>query len=248
MADLIRSAKQASEWTQNEIPAASDVILNNVSPPAGELSKWDRQFFSYLREAESSEKSALDDFAVFILSLLRYDWDDRFIRTKKETTSYMGGKLIVAQANVSLLTEDYDILLIQNNKHRTSTEDPEPKLIADCIAAFAHNHSGKYKAGLPTPKAQTIVGISMIGTAPIFYRLLVAASLLDDLVSSTYPAEKTVVLRYIPSVPNQVQYQYEGMRPLDNRRVVFQCFEALKGVVLGHKLGDGWAAQDAEQQ
>jgi hypothetical protein len=112
MADLLRSAKLASEWTQNEIhafnieiqtvdvptffnitelPAAavSDVILNNVRPPAGELSKWDRQFFSYLREAESSEKSALDDFAVFILSLLRYD---RFIRTKKKMTFYMGGE------------------------------------------------------------------------------------------------------------------------------------------------------------
>jgi hypothetical protein len=104
---------------------------------------------------------------------LRYDWDDRFIRIKKKTTFYMGGKLMIAQANVTLLTEDYNILLIQNNKviflkerrhrfhilwlttlqHRASTEDPEPKLIADCIAALAHNHSAKYKAGLPTPKA-----------------------------------------------------------------------------------------------
>ncbi|KAF8183432.1 hypothetical protein BJ912DRAFT_1044019 [Pholiota molesta] len=255
-ADRTEDAAMDSEWTQNEIcafnievetvdvptffnitelPAAtvSDVILNNLNlrPPTDKLSKSYRQFFQYLREAETAEESALDDFAAFILSLLHYYDKGRFIRREKKTTFYMGGKLIIAEANVSLVNEKYDVLLVQNNKDPISTEDVKPKLIADCIAAFAQNHLRKVKVGLPTPEAQTVFGISMLGTAPFFYRIPVSTSLLDALVTSTYPAEKTVVFRYIPRVPDQAQYRYEGMRPLDNRRIVFRCFEALKGLI-----------------
>ena len=71
-------------------------------------------------------------------------------------------------------------------------------------------------------------GITMIGTAPIFYRIPVSTQLLDALVTSTYPKEETVVFRFTPPVADEGAYFSEGMRPLDNRRVVLQCFEAFK--------------------
>jgi hypothetical protein len=42
----------------------------------------------------------------------------------------------------------------------------------------------------------------MVGSAPIFYRIPVTTTLLNALMTATYPAEETVVLRYIPPVPD----------------------------------------------
>ena len=72
----------------------------------------------------------------------------------------------------------------------------------------------------------------MAGSAPIFYRIPVTVALLDALVTGTYPAEETVVLRYIPSVSNPEGYRNRGMRPLDNRRVVLQCLESFKAFLV----------------
>ena len=44
-------------------------------------------------------------------------------------------------------------------------------------------------------------------------------------MTATYPAEETVVLRYIPPVPNPETYRDLGMRSLGNGRIVSQCFE-----------------------
>ena len=72
----------------------------------------------------------------------------------------------------------------------------------------------------------------MIGTAPIFYRILVTVRLLEALATATYSQEKTIVLKFIPPVPNQEQYRDDGMHPLANRQTVLQCFEAFKTVIV----------------
>jgi len=72
----------------------------------------------------------------------------------------------------------------------------------------------------------------MIGTAPIFYRIPVTTALLRALSTASYPQEETTVLKFIPLVPNQHRYRIDGMRPLDNRRIILQCFEAFKAVIV----------------
>ena len=69
-------------------------------------------------------------------------------------------------------------------------------------------------------------------TALTFYRIHVTTALVDALAASTYPQEETMVLRFIPPVPNQELYSTEGMHPLANRRSVFQCLEAFKSVIV----------------
>ena len=54
----------------------------------------------------------------------------------------------------------------------------------------------------------------MIGTAPIFYRILVTVRLLEALATATYPQEQTIVPRFIS---NQEWYRDDGMHPLANR-------------------------------
>jgi hypothetical protein len=98
MANIIRSARSGSDWSENELvafniridtvdaatffgnaslppPSVSPVILNHIRMPAGPLAKTDWQFFQYLRHASTR----VDDFAAFILRLLGYDDSERLI-------------------------------------------------------------------------------------------------------------------------------------------------------------------------
>ena len=69
-------------------------------------------------------------------------------------------------------------------------------------------------------------------TAPIFYRIHVTTALVDGVAVLAYPQKETMVLRFIPPVPNQELYNTEGMHPLANRRSVFQRLEAFKAVIV----------------
>lgn len=80
--------------------------------------------------------------------------------------------------------------------------------------------------------SQIIPAIAMVGISPVFYRIIVTTALIDALVTSAYPKETTTALRHVLPVPDPHNYATEGMRPLENRRVVFQCLEAFKNIVI----------------
>ncbi|KAF8814383.1 hypothetical protein BYT27DRAFT_7266192 [Phlegmacium glaucopus] len=253
MANLVRSATSGSNWTTKELLAfnirvadatlpaffastelppvsVSPTILNNLHIPDGHLSKTDRHFFQYLKTAEqaTSEESAVADFAAFILGMLDYDDEDRFIRLRKEISFYMAGQRVDAKADVCVMNDLDYLLLVQEDKRQQSSDDPEPQLIAEAIAAYYQNNFRRTRAGLPALPVILMPGITMVGTAPIFYRIPVLPQLLEALVTSTYPKEVTVVLKFVPPVVNKETYFSEGMRPLANRLIVLQCFEAFK--------------------
>lgn len=234
-----------------ELPPApvSPAILNNLYIPDGHLAKSDRQFFQYLRAAENatSEESAVGDFAAFILRMLDYDDEDRVIRLRKDISFYMAGESVDAKTDVCVMN-DFDLLLVQEDKvsvleimndsstglslitsqRNGSFDDPEPQLIAEIIAAFYQNNFRRTRAGLPALPRTLMPGITMVGTSPIFYRIPVSTQLLDALVTASFPEDETVVLKFIPPVPNVERYFSDGMRALENRRIVLQCFEAFK--------------------
>ncbi|KAF8964281.1 hypothetical protein BDZ97DRAFT_1660604 [Flammula alnicola] len=257
MATLVRSAKSGSSWTKNEllafnisvVPATvpaffgrtelppapvSPTILNNLVMPDEHLPKSDRQFFQYLKVAEeaTSEESAVDDFAAFILRMLDYDDEDRLIRLRKEISFYMAGKRVDAKADVCVMNDSDYLLLVHEGKRGESTEDPEPQLIAEAIAAFYQNNFRRTRAGLPALPPTLMLGITMVGTAPIFYRIPVSTKLLDALVTASFPEDETIVLKCIPPVCAVESYFSDGMRPLDNRHIVLQCFEAFKASIV----------------
>jgi len=47
-----------------------------------------------------------------------------------------------------------------------------------------------------------------------------------------YLATPTVVLAHIPEIPRPTRRLSEGMRPLDNRHIILQCYEAFKQFVV----------------
>jgi len=277
MANLIRSAKSGSDWTQNDLrafnitiqrvdstvffgspdlpqPAVSQVVLQNERKPNNvQLDKPDRQFFSLLNAAERGfEESAVDDFAVHVFRMMGYDDNgDRIIRTRKAIQLFMCGHKVVAQTDVCVMEENlFQYLLIQEDRvcrtigmfvstspnpssqRSESYNDPVPQLVAEAIAAFSSNNHRKSVANVPQDAHALMRGITMVGTTAMFYRIPVTQQLVDAVAIGAYPAEETVISQFIPPVPALGSYPEDGMRPLVNRHIVFQCSEAFKFVSL----------------
>ena len=70
-----------------------------------------------------------------------------------------------------------------------------------------------------------MAGVTMVGTAPYFYRVLITEALLTAVETVSFPNEETVVLRFIPPVPDM-----DRMYPMECglRRIVVSSSNALK--------------------
>ncbi|KAH9175795.1 hypothetical protein EDB89DRAFT_1847206, partial [Lactarius sanguifluus] len=114
------------------------------------------------------------------------------------------------------------------HKRPLSRDQAEPQLVAEALAAFHTNNSGRIAMGLPPLPSKRYLGIVMVGVAPCFYKITITRALQDAVRLSQFPDEETIVQRFIPPVPNMDTFLQRGMLPLDNRRICFQCFEALR--------------------
>ncbi len=74
-------------------------------------------------------------------------------------------------------------------------------------------------------------GITMVGTAPTFYKIPVTKDLLQHVAQGTYPPDPTHVTFCQPPVPRPARRYSEGMKPLDNRQQILSCYEAFRMVV-----------------
>ena len=75
------------------------------------------------------------------------------------------------------------------------------------------------------------IGIVTIGSAPFFYKIAITQALVDMVMKSQCPAQETIFERFIPPVKDVDDFVRDGMLTLDNRRVCFQCYEALRGLL-----------------
>ena len=116
-----------------------------------------------------------------------------------------------------------------------SGNQPEPQLIAGAIAALHGYNRALEAAGLPLLQSKTFPGITMNGTAPMFYKIPVTSDLLHSLATLKYPSQVTTVERLIPPVPLLGRLENDGMKPLVNRRIILQCFEAFKRFVVSFR-------------
>jgi hypothetical protein len=150
MANLIRSAKSGSNWGINELiafnievvdvdaatffgnatlpqPMVSSVILDYLNEPAVALSKSDMDFFAYLEDAMAippGEESLVDDFAAFVLKMMRYDEGRRVIHLRKEMGFEMCGERVDAKTDVCVMERSGPgakyLLLVQEDKVRSA--------------------------------------------------------------------------------------------------------------------------------
>ncbi|KAJ7775618.1 hypothetical protein DFH07DRAFT_799221 [Mycena maculata] len=214
---------------------AHPVLMSNETLPAGLISKDDRRFFGYLRDVTHrfplgpATDSAVDDLTAFLLRMLDYDEPRGLVHQRMELDLTMCSQRVTAKPDVVIMNDQDYILLVQ---HYTPEAEAEPQLIAAAIAAHYENNRHRRTLGLPTVTAKVFAGIIMIGTAPTFYQIPVSEALVEAVDRGQYPPAATAVRKLIPPVHNLTDHFYDGMAPLANRRIIFQCLGAFRPFVV----------------
>lgn len=182
------------------------------------------------------EESAVDDLSRELLRTLGFETDDYVIRTRHLLHLRMCGNVVSAQTNVSIVQSraNGNILLIEENKTRDSTKNPEPQLIAEAIAAFQFNNVVRRDRGLQCLASMTFPCIIMVGNQPTFYLVPVTQALSDAVCRGEYPAANTTIYKH--SVVDHPD-DHLGMTIADFREEVIQHYGAFRTLARGH-----WAA------
>lgn len=146
MAQVSRAAKPSDDWSEAELISFNihitdvsqnaflnttditktplpmpDTIFDNVDRPVGLLLKDVRLFFQYLKLVQSPSVSCgsrVNDFASFILRMLKFDEPDRVICQQMETTLPMENKHVSVTMDVCIMDEVEIFLIIHECKVR----------------------------------------------------------------------------------------------------------------------------------
>ena len=78
----------------------------------------------------------------------------------------------------------------------------------------------------------TFPGITLVGSTPTFYKITVTKGLMIALATGQYPEKSTNVEKFLPPVDNSLAFYQSGMKHLNDRAVVFQCFQAFKQLMV----------------
>lgn len=258
MANLIRRAKPASAWNKNDLRAYNIQVVpetvatffgntnlppslmspanlaHEVYPDTGLLTN-DELFSVFMDYAmtwpggDARDGASVDDFTRCLFGQLRYYVPARCIASHRHLPLSMCSTKTLARPDFSVI--DFPsriILLVQEGRRHLERKDPEPHLIAEAIAAFQYNNRRRPAAGLPAVNAAVIPGITMVGTAPTFYKVDLTTTLVEAVELGEYPTQTTTVHKLTPPVQAPSDLQQDGMRPLNNRAVILSCFEAFK--------------------
>jgi hypothetical protein len=179
-----------------------------------------------------AEESAVNDFAVLLLQELGYLPVGRVIRTRKDIPLVICGENRHAKTDVCIIDDGGILLLVQEDKRHAVAGNPVPQLVAEAIAAFHSNNVTREQTfGLPRLPSKVVPGITMKGTSPTFFKVLVTQELATAVMGGVYPTTETIVQAHLPTIPRPLDRLNEGMKPLDNRLLIMACFEAFKQFV-----------------
>lgn len=256
MANLTRSAKSSIDWTDYDLKSYN-INLVSQSPheffgvqvfphptvDAELLTNLEADTMQNDRNAELvnlldlASHSSVVDFVVELLKTTGYARRNRVVRTRRESSLLVCGEYCQAKTDVSLVDRelhDTILLLIQETECPEDNEpirDTRAQLVAEALAAFTQNNINRQLADLPVVDDKVMPGIVMEGTSPIFFKIPVTEELSTHVRHGTYPLTPTTVTFCFPPVPQLPNRRSDGMKPLDSRREILQCYEAFKTVV-----------------
>ncbi|KAH9063688.1 hypothetical protein EDB83DRAFT_2601205 [Lactarius deliciosus] len=253
--DLLCSAKSACEWTQNELdaynidvdyqdsaaffgqddlplPQVNKELLNTVKV-ANMVIPTNAILINYLDQAMMycARESMVNDLSSALLRELGFQTNTRLVCTQVPLSYMICGMSCHANPNICVLdcTQDDIILMIQENKQLFGNPDPQApcaQLMAQAIAAFSYNNQ-RWAKPLAT---ETILGITVVDTAPTFYRIPVTIALANHVRDGTFPPVPTPVIAHTPLDHLPVP-PINSMKPLINRQALLCCYEAFRQMV-----------------
>jgi len=159
MANRLRLAKLGSDWGVSELAAYNievqfqdAVTFFGVDPLPAQTDELLTRFNADDMDADSNyklirymdlamdpvptEESAVDDFAVQLLTVLGYVPRSRMARTRADIPLRICGELRHTKTDLCIVDLDDFLLLTQEDKRHKELKDPEPQLIAKAIAAL----------------------------------------------------------------------------------------------------------------
>ena len=84
-------------------------------------------------------------------------------------------------------------------------------LLLPQLAALYETNKILGAAGLPPLHSKTFAGITMVGTAPTFYKIPLTEELLISLATAQYPLQATTIEKLIPPVPSPARLANDGI-------------------------------------
>ncbi|EFI27450.1 hypothetical protein CC1G_14922 [Coprinopsis cinerea okayama7 len=174
-----------------------------------------------------------------------------------ETTLPMPGGNVKAKLNLVVADKHQIYLIVYDCRSSFLSSNPEPRLIAQSIAAFAQTNVRRSNAGLPPYPGLYIPAIIMYASAPVFYRVPVTSGFVDAMRGGGYPGRMRV-MRFVPPLGGGgggglggreggggggggvggngggrvERYKELGMVDLETRKVILRCLQAFRNVVI----------------
>jgi hypothetical protein len=260
MANIIRSAKSGSDWTDNELIAYNiaissiapgeffpvpDPSLDHIDPailnsPPGTLdpaiSDLAAGYLGYLDlAARATQESFIDDFAAETLKLLGFNERGTTISTRYIIPLTICGEADrAAQTDVCLIHRPTIVLLVLvEDKTLSNRTNAEAQVVAEAIAAFQFNNNKRRDYGLNPLDSMTIPCITMSGTRPTFYLVPVTTELSNAVITGQYPTTRTRVLR-CATVATHMRRASTGMEDTEYRKLALKRFLAFKVLAKSH--------------
>jgi len=255
MASLKRVAKSGNDWTTEDLCAYNVIVeardfgsfFGQPSPILQPFELLTNQRADEMTSAENhlvisfmdlamnripNEESKVAQFTEKLLAALEYESLSRCVVLQQQMPLFICGESRDATADVCIMDMSEILMVVQEDKRHMDAGEPQPQLIAEAIAAFQFNNYKRTRIlNEPALVSKVIAGITMLGTAPTFFKIPVTQDLVSAVELGRYPPTPTVVTMHVPDVPRPTYLVAEGMEPLDNREIIFACFEAFKQFV-----------------
>ena len=175
------------------------------------------------------EESPVNDFVVALLRALNFAPKGAMIRTQKDFPFRTPNSVQHVKADVCILEGTDPLLIIQEDKpHLDPFYNVFVRLIATAVASFSADASYRKQYDIQGRRTDIMHGIIMNGSWPTFYKIPELRTLAGCVTEGWDTSVRIQVMAYRPSVPRPLQREREGMKPLDNRKIIHSSFLRFK--------------------
>ena len=175
------------------------------------------------------EESPVNDFVVALLRALNFAPKGAMIRTQKDLPFRTRHGVQHVKADVCILEGTNPLLIIQEDKsHLDPFYNTFVRLIATAVASFGVDASYRTQYDIEARRNDTIHGIIMNGSWPTFYKIPNSRTVVNQIEAWGSGSWTYQIQVYRPSVQRPLQREREGMKPLDNRKIILSSFLRFK--------------------
>jgi len=175
------------------------------------------------------EGSPVNDFVVALLHALNFVLKGAMIWTQKNFLFRTPNDVQHVKADVCILEGTDPLLVIQEDKlHLDPFYNVFVCLIATVVASFSADASYRQQYDILERRTDTMHGIIMNGSWPTFYKIPYLRTLADFITEGRQWDSSIQIKAYRPTVPRPLEREREGMKPLDNRKIIISSFLRFK--------------------